>query len=510
MTTSWKWSRRVAHRGVAAALAMGAMFLGAMTSGPAFAEKELVVALKTNLNNLDPVKMTIGPEYNYAHAVFDGLTYIDPNMVVQPDLAESWEVSDDLRTWTFHLRQGVKFHNGREMEAEDVVATLNRVLDPENGSRMRVNLAIVEAIEAVDKYTVRFTLNTPYSGLDAMLADYQGRITPREANDQLSTNPIGTGPFKFVEFLPNDRLVLEKNPDYWREGQPKVDRVVFRIIPEFASSIAALENGEVHLVSDLPSEEIDKLGGSTTAHASEVTSGTWYAYVMRNDIPPFNDVRVRQAVFKLIDKPTIAEITALGHGTPTQTPVPPSHPAYNSDLAMSAPDVEGAKALLAEAGYADGMELVLWTPKSPVFERFAVAFRDAVKAGGLDVEVRAVPDDQFFDEVEGKEPLTTTNFFGRPTPDTMLYSWFHSTGSWNGNLWKFSDAEVDQLLDQARQVKSVDEQYAIYKKVQGILVDRGPGPVVLVLNYADGVHNSVTGYQASPRQWMNLREVDLP
>jgi peptide/nickel transport system substrate-binding protein len=497
------------RRAVLLSASGAALSLSVAKGSAASAGKELVIALKTNLNNLDPVKMTIGPEYNYALAVFDGLTHIDRDMVVQPDLAESWDVSDDLTSWTFHLREGVRFHNGRELEAEDVVATMQRVLDPENGSRMRVNLSIVEKVEAIDPRTIRFTLNTPYSGLDAMLADYQGRITPREANSELSTNPIGTGPFKFVEFLPNDRLVLEKNPDYWQAGEPKVDRLVFRVIPEFASSIAALENGEIQLVSDLPSEEIDKLADSATARADEVTSGTWYAYVMRNDIPPFNDVRVRQAMFKLIDKPTITEITALGHGTPTLTPIPPSHPAYNSDLAIGAPDVEGARALLAEAGYGDGLDLVLWTPKSPVFERFAVALRDVVKAGGVNIEVRSVPDDQFFDEIEGKEPFTTTNFFGRPTPDTMLYSWFHSTGSWNANLWKFSDPEVDELLDQARQVKAVEEQYALYRKVQEILIDRGPGPVVLVLNYADGVHNSVVNYHASPRQWMDFREVDI-
>jgi peptide/nickel transport system substrate-binding protein len=476
---------------------------------PASAEKVLTAALYANLNNLDPVKMTTGQEYNYALSVFDGITYIDRDMSVKPDLAERWDTSDDLKVWTFFLRKGVKFHNGRELEAEDVLATLNRILDPANGSRMRVNLAIVDKVEAVDRHTGRFTLKEPYSGFDALLADYQARISPREAAGELSTKPIGTGPFRFVEFIPNDRLVVEKNPDYWRPGQPKVDRIIYRIIPEYASAVAALENGEVQVVWNLPPEEIDKLKTSATARADEVTAGTWYAYVMRNDIPPFNDLKVRQAFFKLIDKATIADIASLGHGVATHTPIPPSHPAFNHDIPIAKQDIEGAKRLLAEAGHPDGMKVVLWMPKEPVYERFAVGMRDLAKAGGVEVELKSVSTDQFFAEIEGKEPFTVTNFYGRPTPDTMVYSWFHSQGSWNQNLWKFKDAEVDQVLDKARAAKSVEEQTALYKRFQEILVERGPGPVVFVFNHANGVHNSVLNFHSSPRQWIDFREVDL-
>jgi peptide/nickel transport system substrate-binding protein len=367
----------------------------------------------------------------------------------------------------------------------------------------------VDKIEVPDRYTVRFTLKQPYAGFDALLADYQARISPREAAKDLSTKPIGTGPFKFVEFVPNDRLVVERNPDYWRPGEPKLDKIVYRIIPEYASAVAALENGDVQVVWSLPPEEIDKLKSSKTAHADEVTAGTWYAYVMRNDIPPFNDVKVRQAFFKLMDEAAIADIASLGHGVATHSPIPPGHPAYNSEIPIAKADVEGAKKLLAEAGHPDGMKVVLWMPKEPVYERFAVALRDQAKAAGVDVELRSVPTDQFFADKEGKEPFTVTNFYGRPTPDTMVYSWFHSKGSWNQNLWKGNDPEIDQLLDKARETKSPEEQAALYKQFQAILEERGPAAVVFVSNHADGVHNSVLNFHASPRLWIDFRQVDL-
>jgi peptide/nickel transport system substrate-binding protein len=507
---SFGLSRRQAGRTIVglgvAAMGMPAFLRDALADAT---DGALIVSPDSNLNTLDPVKMTIGAEYSYALNVFDGLVYIDRSMTVQPELAKSWDVSDDLKTWTFHLQEGVKFHNGQALTADDVVGTFQRILDPANGSRMRANLSIVDKIEAVDPHTVKFELNIPYSDLAAILGDYQARITPKGLSAQLATQPVGTGPFKFVEFLPNDHLSLDQNPDYWQQGMPKVKSVQFKIIPEYATKIAALENGELQIVHDLPPEDMDQLAKSQDAHSDEVPSGTWYAYGMRNDMPPFNDVRVRQAIFKLIDRQKIADIATVGHGTATLTPIPPTHPAYDKAFPIPVPDVEGAKKLLAEAGYPNGLDLVLWTPRSPVFERFAVALRDGAKAGGVNVEVRPVPEDQFFDQVEGKQPFFTDNFFGRATPDTMLYPWFHSTGSWNKNTWRFNDPEVDKLLDQARVEKSTDVRNGIYKKLQEILVERGPCAVVFLINFADGVSKSVTDYHSSPRQWMNFRNVQF-
>src|ERR1700704_6419781 len=192
-------------------------------SAPAGAQGTLRVALGTTLSQLDPAKTTIGDEYVYVHLVFNGLSRIDPDMSVKPDLAESWTASDDLKTWTFRLRQGVKFHHGRVLDSEDVVATVKRILDPATGSRARTNLTMVEAVEAVDPLTVRFNLNQSYAGFADIFADRQLRIVPKDKLTELSTQPIGTGPFVFKSWSPGDRLELVKNPDYFEKGLPKLD-----------------------------------------------------------------------------------------------------------------------------------------------------------------------------------------------------------------------------------------------------------------------------------------------
>ncbi len=181
--------------------------------GTSQAQGTLRVALGTTLSQLDPAKVTIGDEYVYVHLMFNGLSRIDPDMTVKPDLAENWTTSDDLKTWTFRLRQGVKFHHGRVLDAGDVVATMKRILDPATGSRARTSLSMVDNVSAVDAQTVKFDLNIPYAGFADIFADRQLRIVPKDKLTELSTHPVGTGAFMFKSWSPGDRLELTKNPD---------------------------------------------------------------------------------------------------------------------------------------------------------------------------------------------------------------------------------------------------------------------------------------------------------
>ena len=199
-----------------------AMLAGLAAS--AAAQGTIRVAVGTTLNQLDLAKTTLGDEYIYVHLVFNGLTRIDRDLTVKPDLATSWEASEDLKTWTFKLREGVKFHHGRTLDAEDVVATIKRILDPNTGSRARANLSMVEKVEALDPLTVRFTLSIPYAGFPDIFGERQLRIVAKDQIDTLSTKPVGTGPFKFVSWSPGDRLELGKEPRLFREGAAQARR----------------------------------------------------------------------------------------------------------------------------------------------------------------------------------------------------------------------------------------------------------------------------------------------
>src|SRR5204863_8969976 len=175
-----------------------------------------------------------------------------------------------LDSWTFILRQGVKFHHGRVLDADDVVATMKRILDPATGSRARTSLSMVDNVSAVDAQRDKFDLNIPYAGFADIFADRQLRIVPKDKLDELSTHPIGTGPFKFKSWSPGDRLELVKNPDYFEKGLPKLDGVTLRIVPESAARMAALESGAIDIVWSMPYESVDKFKNHASVRTDAV------------------------------------------------------------------------------------------------------------------------------------------------------------------------------------------------------------------------------------------------
>src|SRR6185437_16149113 len=212
----------------------------------------LRVAIPSNLNTLDPAKTKLGEEYILNFLLFGGLTEINASGAVIPDLALTWTPDADQKVWRFTLRKGVKFHNGREMDANDVKATFDRILDPATGSVARAVFDIVDKVEVVEKYTVVFRLKIPYSGFPEVVSDRQARIVPKDQIDTLASTPIGTGPFKFKSWLPGDRVEIVKNPDYYVAGVPRLDGVLFRIMPESAAEVAALQTGAIDLVWSVP------------------------------------------------------------------------------------------------------------------------------------------------------------------------------------------------------------------------------------------------------------------
>ena len=501
---------RITRRG--ALKMMGAASLPALIRPARAADGSVIrMAFAVQPATLDPQKMRVGGlEYNAAAYCFSRLTTQDAQLQVQPDLATSWEASEDLQTWTFHLRPGVKFHNGKPLDASDVVFTFRRILDKEVGSVLRVNFSIVNNIEAVDPLTVKFTLSTPYADFAAATAAYQALIVSENMMDTLTTHPIGTGPFRFVEYRPGDQMVLERNPDYFLPGLPILDRAILRIIPEFTTSVAALESGAVDVVFDLPPEQIDKLKRSTVAHVDEVQAGRWQGIIWNCEMKPFDDPRVRRAFSKLVDKPAFTEIAMFGHATPTLTPIPPFHPYFRKNITIGGADIAGAKKLLAEAGIPQGFTIEMYVPgANPPRERLATAFRDSAKQAGINVQLRIVPPDKFFAEMEGKVPFAADGFYGRATPDLMLYPWYHSSGSWNNTLWHYRNPEVDQILDTARATTSTTEQAKLYGRFQEMVLDDSPGSIIFVQNFACGVSNKVKDIALSPLMLIDISKASL-
>ncbi len=476
---------------------------------PANAQGTLRVALPSNVNTLDPAKTKIGEEYIINFLVYSGLTELDGSGKVKPDLAESWTSSEDQKTWTFKLRQGVKFHDGREMDSEDVKATIARVMDRATGSTARVNFDIVDSIAAPDKYTVVFTLKIPYSGFADILGDRQTRIVPKDKLDTIANTPVGTGPFQLVEFKPGDRIELKKNPNYHVSGTPKLDSIVFRIMPETAARIAAIDTGAVDLVWDLPPEVIDQFKGNAKVVVDSVPTSTWDGIAMNATQKPFDDVRVRKAVSLAIDKKALVDLSLFGHGTPTHTMIPPSSPYFNDKIAIKT-DIAAAKRLLADAGFPNGFETILYVPSGrPTRERVGVGAAEMLKAIGVKVEIQRVPWDKFVKDIEGKAAFFTDGFYSRPTLDTSIYPWYHSTGSWNSTLWNYKNPEMDKVLDAARAAKTDEERGKFYKEFQQLAVDAPAGVIPYVLNHVNVYRTNVKNFKSSTMMWLDLRQTTI-
>ena len=477
---------------------------------PAFARQVLRVALPSNLNTLDPAKTKIGEEYIVNFLIYSGLTGLGADGKVVPDLAESWISSDDFKTWTFKLRPGVKFHSGRELNADDVKATIDRIKDKAMGSVARVNFLIVSGTTVVDPLTIRFDLSIPYSGFAELFADRQIRIVPKDKLDTIATQPDGTGPFMFSNFKPGQEVNLVKNPNYFVKGEPILDGVVLRIMPEVAARVSAVSTGEVDLVWDFPPEGMQQIAKNPEIKIDSVATSSWDGLIMNNAIAPFDNLKVRQAINAVIDRKAMVEFALFGLGTPTLTMIPPGHPYYNSDIPFPEPDQKKAKALLSEAGFPDGFSVTLYVPSGrPPKERLGVAAREMLATVGIKVDIRTVPWDKFISEIEGKASFYVDGFYSRPAVDPSIYPWFHSDGSWNSTLWNYKNPKIDVDLDKARATTSEEERAKIYKNFQALAMENPASVIPYVVNHANAVRHNVKGFKSSPMMWLDLRKTSL-
>ncbi|MDB5414654.1 MAG: bacterial extracellular solute-binding s, 5 Middle family protein [Rubritepida sp.] len=466
----------------------------------------LRIAMSANLRNLDPAKMTIGEEFLYSVLVFNGLTRMKEDQSIEPELAESWTYSDDLKTWEFKLRRGVKFHHGREMTADDVIATYRRVLDPATSSPSRSNYDMIEQMEAPDPHTVIFRLSYAYGGFADILSDRQVKIIPADKVDDLATRPIGTGPFTLRSYTPGDRMVLARNPDYWEAG-PKFDGVELRILPEMSVRIAALQAGDLDVVWDLGPENVRALRDVRNVRTDSVATASWDGAIMNCSIPPFNDVRVRRALHLAVPKADVAEAVLFGEGTPTHSPIAPNHPFFASDIPIpTRADVAGARRLLREAGHSGPIRVPLIIPVGrPVRERLGVTLQQMARPSGFEFEIQRVPFGRYSAEVAGKVPIYIDGYFARPTIDTSTYPFLHSRGSQNSRLWIYSDPRVDAALDAARLAGDVNVQKEHYVAMQRALVDNPPCYFAYAQKFACAYRTAVKDVQTHPMRWFDLR-----
>lgn len=435
----------------------------------------LRIAMQDAPSNLDPHLSTTIQDNILNGAIYDYLVWNDANLQVQPTLATSWAVADDQLSWTFQLREGVTFHHGTAFTAQDVVYTFERILGPNFGSTAQTAFGFVESVIAVDEYTVEFRLKSANADFPLLLGDpiNAGFIIPHDLTiEELTAQSSGSGPFRLTEFVPGESATFERYENYWRSDMPYLDGIQHFYMPELSTQIAALTSGTIDVIWQLTAETIPTLEGTPDVIVEEVDSGSYQPIIMRLDQEPFTDVRVRNAFKYATDRPGMVQAVLQGRGVVgNDQPLPPKHP-FAAELAAYELDIERAKALLAEAGYPDGLELTLYTADlRPGMVASAIAFQEMVKAAGITVQIEQVPGSNYWSEHWMQSALTVSNWSLFPSADTILSLAYHSTGVWNES--GIQSAELDALIEAGRAEADPSRRAEIYAQVQQIIQEEG-------------------------------------
>lgn len=499
----------LALQGCAGAASPGASPAGDMAPGEPRHGGTIRIAYSGPPGRLDPA-LVVGSEENLTNfAVYEGLARLPGTLTPEPVLAQSWQASDDLTTWTFQLREGVRFHHGTQFTATDVVYTFERVLDPALGSPARTNVPYIESVEEVDTHTVRFHLSSPNAEFPSVMCTYHFHIVPHDRTEQqIAEEALGTGPFRLVEYAPGDRIRFERNEDYWDEGLPYLDGLQQVHIPEQVTQLSALSAGSIDVMHNLGFENLATVEADPNLKVSQTPSGLYVPLVMRVSEEPFTDIRVRQALKLCVDRPGTLQLVTQGRGElGNDQPVPPVSPFW-ADIPIPEQNHERARELLAEAGYPDGLDLTLYT--SPIRSNMvqtAVAFQEMAKPAGIRIEIQRTPTDVYWSEYWLKVPFCVSSWGLRPTADETLSIAYHSAAPWNES--DFQNPELDRLIEEARGEPNEERRAELYAQAQQLLHDEGGSIISFYLPFMSATRAVVQNFEPDPMTSVNFRDTWL-
>lgn len=476
----------------------------------------LTVGMGADLTKLDLHTSTVLSDRIPLLHVQEMLVTIDENMKIIPMLAKDWAMSGDGKTVTFELREGVLFHNGKEMKAEDVKYSIERFMA--EASR-KGEFSMVDSVEAAGDYTVVFHLKSPSGVFMASLANpfNPAVIMPSGLAEEQGgkvTNPVGTGPFVFEKWEQGKQLVLKRFADYQpAAGEPSgfggekkayVDEIVFKPISEPSVLITALETGEIDLAIDVPPKDVNYLDGKEGIEVSAKPSMNWGMLQFGMNKPPFDDPKMRQAVAYAIDKQEIVEVATWGMGQPASSPVFPESEWYSDAHAWDyQQDLEKAKQLVAESGY-NGEPVVISTSKAyDHHEKTAMVLQNQLKNIGLNVEVETLEWASFISDrwVTGDYNLLNGHITPRPDPNQIYYAYLHSSSSYNG----YKSEAMDALLEKGIAEVDFEERKKVYDEVQQLLQEDMSFMAVYYYPVIEAYRSHVKGYTpwsaGYPRLW---------
>lgn len=464
----------------------------------------LVIAQPADIDTMDPAMHRARITQAVVRNVFEALINQGPDLSFEPELAESWEAVDDT-TWRFDLRQDVTFHNGEPFDAEAVKYSIERVLDPEQASPRASMLEMIDSVEVEDEHTVVITTTDPAPTLLASLS--VNEIVPpdyvEEVGDEgFAEAPVGTGPFTFVEWQPNQRVVLEANPDYWG-GPPEVDQVVFRPIPEVSARMAALESGEVHIAAEVPPDLADSLGDGVSAAPVDGTR-IWFL-AMNVDEPPLDTAEARVAVNQAVNRDALVDDLLLGYARPLYQPAFPEMTGYVEGFEGHHHDPDAASAVL---GQLSGSVTIDAEEKD---RTLAEAVAGQLSAAGLDASVNILETQAFQEAIGSGASQAYLSSWGVAEGDAdVIYArHFWSPSRADSVFTGYENAELDKLIEAGRSTVDVDERNEIYAEAVGIVMADAPWAPLINAQEIFGVSDRVQGFEPSPIGRYVVKSVSL-
>jgi peptide/nickel transport system substrate-binding protein len=444
--------------------------------GWVLAKTSVVVGLDADPPNLDPVFSSALVDRQVLNQVYDKLVDLDENLKIVPMLATSWVVGDNGLTYTFRLRQGVKFHDGTEFDAAAVKFNLDRALTVE-GSRRKGELALVKEVQVVDKYTVKVVLRDTFAPFLYVLTDRAGMMVSPVAvqryGQDFANNPVGTGPFRFVERRRQDRIVLARNGQYWRKGFPKIDELVYRPYPDDDVRLANLVSGAATVITPLAPKDLDRVRSSPELALYAFPSLGFQGIWLNVTRPPFNNKALRQALAATIDRETIDRVVFLGTATPANGPFPPGSPGYDPKIPVPKRDIGLARKKLQEAGFPNGFSFTLLTAPGPVLTQLAQVYQAMAAEAGIRIQIQQVEFGTLLDRTDRKDyEAALLGWSGRPDPDGNIYDFMRCGGPLNNA--GYCNPKVDALLNRARATRVLEVRRSLYSEALKIILEDVP------------------------------------
>lgn len=493
-----------------ASVGLGLVF----ADGPADAQVRggtLRVRVGSDYTSLDPAHNTMPTERVVLHQVLNNLLGVDAKLNVVPELVQAWKWENNT-TLTLSLRKDVRFHDGTDFDAAAVKFNLERFMDPETKSRLRAELNEIKSIDVMDPHTVRLLLKYPSVGLLATLAQTPGMVLSPAAvkkhGKDIGRHPVGTGPFKFVEWVRDDRAVVERFDGYWDKGKPYLDKIVFRPVPDGNVAVLGLKTGTVDFVDSVEPKDVAGVKARKDLTYFESPGLNYYMIRLNLAQAPMDNKKVRQALAYAIDREGMAKGIFFGTVPVANGPIAPVSWAYSPEVKAIKRDVAKAKGLLAEAGFPSGVKFEMQTLPNPVVRQMSEAIKAQAAEAGLDITLAPGEVGKLMQNTLSGNYVAMLSFrTGREDPDGATFRDFHTEGTFN--RMKYSNPALDALLVKARSTFVAEERKTLYAQIQNVVIEDVPMVFLVVMPTGQAASARVKNYVHYPNMEVFLGSVWL-